>query len=113
MFDTWSVMPQRVPNFDQITVLIPAAGRVPEGVLGGVSHISCTALIPVARRPVIYWTLSYLRRLGLRRFRVAVPQRGLFVEDLFECMPDREPDYAFIVPNTGPDGGPGDTVLSL
>ena len=98
---------------DNITVLIPAAGRVPEGVLGGVSHISCTALIPVARRPVIYWTLSYLRRLGLRRFRVAVPQRGLFVEDLFECMPDREPDYAFIVPNTGPDGGPGDTVLSL
>src|SRR3954468_11132752 len=66
-----------VVSADKITVLIPAAGRVPEGVLGGVSHISCTALIPVARRPVIYWTLSYLRRLGLRRFRVAVPQRGL------------------------------------
>jgi dTDP-glucose pyrophosphorylase len=113
MLDTLITMPRADVLCDNITVLIPAAGRVPEGVLGGVSHISCTALIPVARRPVIYWTVTYLRRLGLRRFRVAVPQRGLFVEDLFDCLPDRQPDYDFIVPNTGPDGGPGDTVLSL
>src|SRR3954452_16653684 len=107
MFDTWSVMPQRVPNSDQITVLIPAAGRVPEGVIGGVSHISCTALIPVARRPVIYWTLRYLRGLGLTKFNLAVPRRGLFVEDLVECMLDRRCEYSFIVPNLGPEGGPG------
>ena len=106
-------MTDRIASADSVTVLIPAAGRVPEGVLGGVSHISCTALIPVARRPVIYWTLTYLRKLGLSRFRMAVPRRGLFVEDLVECTLDRGSDFSFIVPNTGPDGGVGDTVLSL
>ncbi len=68
----------QIQHPENITVLIPAAGRVPEGLLA-LSNISCTALIPVAGRPVIYWTLTYLRSLGLRRFCIAVPQRGLFV----------------------------------
>ncbi|MEO6436825.1 MAG: hypothetical protein ABIP55_13835 [Tepidisphaeraceae bacterium] len=106
-------MSDPLPKTNDITVLIPAAGRVPEGVLGGVSHISCTALIPVARRPVVYWTLRYLRGLGLSHFQLAVPQRGLFVEDIVECTLDRHSDFSFIVPNLGPEGGPGDTVLSL
>src|SRR5688572_5570440 len=100
-------------NRDEITVLIPAAGRVPEGILGGVSTISSPALIPVARRPVIYWTLTHLRSLGLKHFRIAVPQRGLFVEDFVDCTVGRECDFGFIVPTSGPKGGVGDTVLSL
>ena len=65
---------------DHITALIPAAGRVPEGVLA-LSNIACPAMIPVAGRPVIHWTLSYLRSLGISRFRLAVSRRGMFVED--------------------------------
>ena len=96
-----------------ITVLIPAAGRVPEGLLA-LSNISCTAMIPVAGRPVIYWTLKYLRSLGLRNFRIAVPRRGLFVEDFVECTAGRECQCAFIVPPAaGASGGLGQTVSAL
>src|SRR3954453_16827336 len=96
-------------NLDEITVLIPAAGRVPEGVLS-LSSISCTALIPVAGRPVIYWTLTYLRKLGLKKFILAVPERGLFVEDFVECTIGRDAEFEFIVP---PEGKLGDTVGAL
>src|SRR5689334_8885088 len=102
-----------IRNADDITVLIPAAGRVPEGILGGVSTISSPALIPVARRPVIYWTLTHLRSLGLKHYRIAVAQRGQFVEDFVECTIGRECDFDFIVPAFGSGGGVGDTVLSL
>jgi hypothetical protein len=37
-------------------------------------------MIP-AGRPVIYWTLNYLRAISLRKFCIAVPQRGLFIEE--------------------------------
>ena len=42
-------------------------------------------MVPVAGRPVIHWTISYLRSLGLRRFIIAVSRRGMFVEDFVEC----------------------------
>ena len=75
-------MPHALPannSADQLaatTVLIPAAGRVPEGILA-LGNISCPAMIPVAGRPVIHWTMRYLRSLGLRRFAIAVSRRGM------------------------------------
>ncbi|HEY2893554.1 MAG TPA: hypothetical protein VGJ16_05055, partial [Pirellulales bacterium] len=36
-------------------VLIPAAGRVAEGVMA-LANIGCPAMVPVAGRPVIHWT---------------------------------------------------------
>src|SRR3954463_11081189 len=96
-------------HLDDTTVLIPATGRVPEGVLS-LSNISCTALIPVAGRPVIYWTLTYLRKLGLSKFILAVPERGLFVEDFVDCTIGRDAQVQFIVP---PEGKLGDTVGAL
>jgi dTDP-glucose pyrophosphorylase len=92
------------------TVLIPAAGRVPEGVLA-LSNISCPAMIPVAGRPVIHWTLTYLRSLGLRRFRIAVARRGLSVEDFVECGFGSDCEIEFVVPAR--DGGVGWTVMEL
>jgi dTDP-glucose pyrophosphorylase len=92
------------------TVLIPAAGRVPEGILA-LGNISCPAMIPVAGRPVIHWTLHYLRSLGLRRFAIAVSRRGMFVEDFVECMFGSDCDVTFHVPTA--DRGVGHTVLEL
>src|ERR1700722_10157026 len=80
------------------TVLIPAAGRVPEGILA-LGNISCPAMIPVAGRPVIHWTLHYLRSLGLRRFSIAVARRGMFVEDFVECTFGRDCEVSFVVPS--------------
>lgn len=94
----------------EITVVIPAAGRVPEGLLG-LSNIACPAMIPVAGRPVIHWTLRYLRSLGLRRFVIAVARRGMFIEDFVECAFGQDCDVSFVVPP--PDGGVGRTVLEL
>lgn len=92
------------------TVIIPAAGRVPENVMA-LSNIACPAMIPVAGRPVIYWTMSYLLSLGLRRFVIAVAQRGLFVEDFVECTFGRAAEVEFIVPQS--NIGVGGTMLEL
>lgn len=91
-------------------VLIPAAGRVAEGVMA-LSNIGCPAMVPVAGRPVIHWTLRYLRSLGLRRFVIAVSRRGMFVEDFVDCSFGQDCDISFIVPSS--DGGVGRTVLDL
>lgn len=91
-------------------VLIPAAGRVAEGVMA-LSNIGCPAMVPVAGRPVIHWTLRYLRSLGLRRFKIAVSRRGMFVEDFVDCTFGQDCEISFVVP--GADGGVGRTVLEL
>lgn len=93
-----------------VEVLIPAAGSVPEGLLA-LSNIGCPAMIPVAGRPLIHWTLSYLRDLGLRRFTIAVPKRGLFVEDFVDCAFGQECDVSFLTPSR--EAGVGGTVKEL
>ncbi len=93
-----------------ITVLIPAAGNAPEGVLA-LSNITCPAMIPVGGRPVIHWTMTYLRSLGLQRFKIAVARRGMFVEDFVDCAFGGECVTTFMVPSR--DGGVGQTVLEL
>ncbi|MEO7360576.1 MAG: sugar phosphate nucleotidyltransferase, partial [Gemmatimonadaceae bacterium] len=99
-----------IDSLDEVTVLIPAAGRVPEGLLA-LSNIVCPAMIPVAGRPVIHWTLSYLRSLGLHRFIIAVSRRGMFVEDLVDAAFGQDCDIQFHVPTR--DGGVGQTVMEL
>jgi dTDP-glucose pyrophosphorylase len=99
-----------IANADAITVVIPAAGSVPEGILA-LSSIACPAMIPVADRPVIYWTMSYLRALGLRRFIIAVRRRGMFVEDFVACTFGQDADVRFVVPTR--DTGVGRTLLDL
>ena len=93
-----------------ITVVIPAAGRVPEGLLA-VSNVACPAMIPVGGRPVIHWTISYLRSLGVRRFVIAVARRGTFVEDFVDCAFGQDCDIKFITPSR--DGGVGLTLKEL
>lgn len=99
-----------VARLADTVVLIPAAGRVAEGVMA-LSNIGCPAMVPVAGRPVIHWTLSYLRSLGLKRFLIAVSRRGMFVEDFVECSFGQDCETSFIVPSV--DGGVGRTVLEL
>lgn len=102
--------PAEAARLAETVVLIPAAGRVAEGVMA-LSNIGCPAMVPVAGRPVIYWTLRYLRSLGLRRFVIAVSRRGMFVEDFVECSFGQDCEISFIVPPG--DGGVGRTVLEL
>lgn len=103
-------MAQALQRTDAITTLIPAAGRVPEGVVA-LSNVTSPAMIPVAGRPVIHWTLSYLRSLGLRRFRIAVAERGLFVEEYVSCVFGEGAEIEFVVPVA--DRGLGSTVREL
>lgn len=95
---------------DGITVLIPAAGRVPDGIVA-LANITCPAMIPVGGRPVIHWTLRYLRDLGLKDFHIAVSSRGMFVEDFVECAHGSDANVRFIVPSK--QAGLGRTVLDL
>lgn len=95
---------------DLTTVLIPAAGRVPEGLLA-LSNITNPALIPVAGRPVIHWTMSYLKGLGLTKFVIAVARRGGFIEDFVQCAFGATCEVEFITPSA--TGGLGQTVADL
>src|SRR5262245_25428040 len=94
--------PAQAQRVAETVVLMPAAGRVSEGVMA-LSNIGCPAMVPVAGRPVIYWTLSYLRSLGLKRFMIAVSRRGMFVEDFVECTFGHDLEISFVVPSS--DGG--------
>lgn len=93
-----------------VTVLIPAAGRVPEGLIA-LSNIVCPAMIPVGGRPVIHWTMSYLRGLGYRKFCIAVARPGLFVEEFVDSAFGQDCQIEFIVPSR--DEGVGRTLLEL
>lgn len=97
-------------SVEDITVLIPAAGRVPEGLLA-LSNITCPAMIPVAGRPVIHWTMSYLRSLGVRRYIIAVSRRGLFVEDFVDSAFGDDCAIEFMTPTHV--GGVGQTLCEL
>jgi dTDP-glucose pyrophosphorylase len=97
------------PNLADVTVLIPAAGRVPsEPQFAGTG---CPAMLPVGGRPVVYWTLRYLRELGLRKFIIAVAERGLYVEEYVRYIVDDSCDVRFIKPSV--DGGIGRTIHEL
>jgi dTDP-glucose pyrophosphorylase len=93
-----------------VTVLIPAAGPVSETVVS-IAQVVTPAMIPVAGRPVIQWTVGYLTSLGFRRFRIAVPRRDLFVEDLLACVFGEHCQFEFVVPVS--DRGLGGTVEEL
>jgi dTDP-glucose pyrophosphorylase len=92
-----------------VTVVIPAAGRVAEGLVG-LSNITSPAMIPVGGRPVIFWTLKHLHQLGVGRVVVAVPRRGGFIEEFVACTkPNLTVD--FITPTSS--SGVLRTVLDL
>ena len=97
-------------DLTDVTVLIPAAGRVPEGLVSFAS-VGTPAMIPVAGSPVISRSVKYLTSLGARRFKVAVPQRGLAVEDFTETVFHGVADFEWIVPKY--DRGAGGTALEL
>jgi NDP-sugar pyrophosphorylase family protein len=92
---------------DDITAIIPAAGRVAEGLLPMAGRLS-SAMVPVGGKPVIYWTIDYLARLGVTKFIIAVRERGQFLEDFVRAsFPDLK-DIHWVCPDV--DGGPGYTV---
>jgi len=93
-----------------ITAIIPAAGRVPDSVVA-LSNLTSPAMIPVAGRPVVQWTMSYLISLGITHFRIAVRERGLFVEEFVDCVFGADHDVQFVVP--GADRGLGFTIHEL
>jgi len=97
-------------RYDQISVLIPAAGSVPESIKL-LSNIECSAMIPVAGRPLIYWTLTYLKALGLRHFTIGVSRREMFIEDFVHYTFGRDCNISFVVPKS--DEGLGMTVKEL
>lgn len=51
---------------EQTTAIILAAG-VNSAWMSAVTATRCPAMVPVSGRPVVHWTLDYLRRQGLRR----------------------------------------------
>jgi dTDP-glucose pyrophosphorylase len=55
--------------------------------------------------------MSYLLKLGITQYRVAVPKRGLFVEEFVDCLFGADTQTGFVVPSA--DRGVGLTVAEL
>ena len=83
---------------EEITAIIPAAGRVSEALLPMSGRLS-SAMVPVAGKPVIYWTLDYLSRLGIRKFIIAVREPGQFLEDFVRASFPDLGDVRWVVPD--------------
>lgn len=83
---------------EEITAIIPAAGRVSEALLPMSGRLS-SAMVPVAGKPVIYWTLDYLSRLGIRKFIIAVREEGQFLEDFVRASFPDLGDVRWVVPD--------------
>ena len=95
---------------DQITVLIPAAGNVSEQ-LSPLIQRSSSAMMPLNGKPVIFWTLDYLRQQGFRQIKIAVRDQDSIVKRFVETIFQNSMDLEFIVPDR--DRGVGYTVLRL
>ena len=95
---------------DQITVLIPAAGNVSEQ-LSPLIQRSSSAMMPLNGKPVIFWTLDYLRQQGFRQIKIAVRDQDSIVKRFVETIFQDSMDLEFIVPDR--DRGVGYTVLRL
>lgn len=96
-------------NPDRTCAIVLAAGDVPASLRPFVGR-SCAALLPINGRPIIHWSLQYLREQGFRRVIVGI--RGLearlprFLQQSFGSQLEIE-----IVP-VNEDRGPGFTLLS-
>ena len=93
---------------EDTTVLIPAAGEVPESLLP-LSSKSSVAMVPMNGKPVIFWTLSYLRDLGYRKFIIAVHEHNSMLQKFITHIFSKQLDLSFIRPDR--DGGVGYTVM--
>lgn len=113
--------------FENATCLIPAAGRLPEGV-AAVASVSSSAMLPVGGKPVIHWTMEYLLQLGFVDFRVGVSRRDTAIEDYVnfvfgdrarvdwvECSPTESVGHSVLRLCSGLTGGAlvvlGDTIF--
>lgn len=90
----------------EATVLIPAAAPTPE-LFGGPST---SAMTPVAGRPVIQWTLSYLIGLGFTRFRIGVRPEAAWLTDFVTTLLTDDHDVAVVTMETA---SLGQTVRAL
>ena len=68
-------------------------------------------MIPVAGRPLVYWTMSYLLSLGITDFKVGVAERGLYIEEFVGCVFGDRCTVEWAVP--AGDRGVGGTVAEL
>lgn len=90
-----------------VTVVIPAAGQVSQSLLSFSSRDS-SAMIPINGKPVIYWTLSYLREIGFHKFVLAVSKLDSTVVEFVSRVFNRDLDIKFIEPDR--DLGVGYTI---
>lgn len=94
---------------EDTTVIIPAAGLVSESLIP-LSGKLCPAMVPVNGKPVIYWTISYLKELGFKKFVIAVRNHESFVEDFIHNVFGHSTEISFVIPDR--DRGLAYTILS-
>lgn len=83
---------------EQTTVVIPAAGQVAESLVPLSGRLS-TAMIPLNGKPVIYWTIDYLRSQGFRRFVLAVGSEDGAIVEFVRRVFDGQIEVTFVVPD--------------
>lgn len=78
--------------------VIPAAGR-PQETWGGIRSASCDAMMPIAGKPAIFWTLQDLLSIGVRRVAIVVRQRGNDLEQFAALLFGGRLELRFVQPD--------------
>jgi transcriptional regulator with XRE-family HTH domain len=93
-------------------LLIPAAGPPPGG-LRTTLGVDTVLMVSVARHPIIYWNLSYARRLGIKHVRIAVQRLEIVAEvEAYVKLVFSDLNVDVFVPDDV-DRGPGYTMTTL
>ena len=92
-----------------VTVIIPAAGQINES-MSALSGRYSAAMTPLNGKPVIYWTLSYLKQMGFLKIVIAVRNQNSAVEEFVSRIFQDKLDLKFVVPDR--EGGLGYTILA-
>lgn len=83
---------------DDTIAIIPAAGR-PQETWGGIRNASCDAMLPIAGKPAIFWTLQDLLSIGIRRVAIVVRQRGNDLEQFVSLLFGDQLELRFVQPD--------------
>jgi len=102
--------PHAENHWEHTALLMPAAGPTPDGLPTSLG-VDSVLMVQVGGRPIIYWSLSYARKLGIKIVKIAVRTPGTSVEAFVKLVfPDLNVD--FFVPDDV-TRGPGYTVTAL
>lgn len=87
-------------SIKETVAIIPAAGD-PKGIWFPNDQERTDAMVPISGKPAIYWTLSSLTLLGIKKTCIVIKKHGIPLEEFVRTLFEKRLELAFIeLPNS-------------